>query len=164
MFGSTRRLQFLESLTSSRADEFSGQIQDAIRPASEMVSAVTENIPESPLDAVRDVPEMILAESTESIGEQLENQTGGSQTIQGIRQQASRIGRQSQSMFSQAAGQVEGALESVSGSSQSQAASPAREVMKRKLNHFQVERLAQDMKDRLEGELKIQKERWGEEP
>jgi len=36
--------------------------------------------------------------------------------------------------------------------------------MKRKLNHFQVERLAQDMKDRLEGELKIQKERWGEEP
>jgi hypothetical protein len=164
MFGSTRRLQFLESLTSSRAGEFAGQMENAVQPATEMISVVTENQSDSPGEAVRNIPEMILAENTESIGEQIESRAGGFQSAQDIGRQVSQVGRQAQSMFSQVSGQVSSGHESVTDTAETQPVTQASEVMKRKLNHFQIERLAEVIKDRLESELKVQKERWGEEP
>ena len=41
---------------------------------------------------------------------------------------------------------------------------PVRSVMQRKLNHFQIERAAEIIKERLDSESKIEKERKGEEP
>jgi hypothetical protein len=165
MFDIEKKMEFVRSLAGSKADQFRGMVRETISSSGEIPSPPAGETGEIMAEEyARRGPDMILAESYEDIGTQLR---GGEINIPD--NSSSKRGRISDAMSHQVhplhpdesatpdAGIFPGRGAAISHTG-------AAEIMKKKLNHFEIEKLAETIKERLESELKIQKERWGEEP
>ncbi len=177
MFGLERRMGFIRSLVTDRASQFSEAVTRNISRAGEMVGRVTERATESVGniagrvteratesvgDITRRVPDMILPEDTGSVGEQIMGEVREAaqpairQGLDQIRETASGV-----ASTAQAAAQR---VSEITEQTRPRELLPTGEIMRRKLNHFQIERLAEQIKERLESEIKVERERRGEEP
>ena len=111
-----------------------------------------------------DIPDMILAEDSGPVGGQMEaadydfSIRAHSQTAH-----SSASGSPSTPQPQPTASPYED-IENQAARTTGLPQNTARNVMRKKLNHFQIEHVAEIIKDRMESELKIEKERNGEEP
>jgi len=165
MFDMEKKMEFMKSLAGSKADQFRGMIREASSGGGEILSSVVGESGEIMADeTARRRPDMILAESYEDIGTQLEG--GGvdipDESFPGRGRISDTMSRQVHTLRPGESAAPEAGTFSDRGAAIAHTA--AAEIMKKKLNHFQIEKLAETIKERLESELKIQKERWGEEP
>jgi len=148
--------KFIGSLSSAKALGLSDRVGDVVNRSAEE---------SSPADEPReDIPEMILAEDTGLVGDQMEaGDYDFSIKAHKARAQSER-NRQTASDSLRNIGQpFPAANDSWPGKTKLPEAS-ARTIMSKKLNYFQIERAAEIIKEHLESEMKIEKERHGEEP
>ena len=147
---------FIGSLSSSRASEMADRVR-------ETVNGVKEK--SSPADEEReDIPAMILAEDTGPVGDQMEV---GDYDFSIKAHQNRAQSERNQPAASDSLRDTGQPLPAANASGMSATGLPeasARSIMSKKLNYFQIERAAEIIKERLESEMKIEKERHGEEP
>lgn len=164
MFDMEKKMKFVRSLAGSKADQFQSIVREGIAGGSETLQTATDNAQEALAESAGRMPAMVLAETYEDIGTQLE---GGeiediSESITGRQNISEAIPSQPTSLHPGASSPATFGIPSTERAKISR--SEASEIMKKKLNHIQIEKLAETLKQRLDAELKIQKERWGEEP
>jgi hypothetical protein len=164
MFGMERRGNFLSSLVSSGADRFSQAVQENVGRITNTPLMENIEMPEAVQSVMDRAPDMILPEDEGSMGEQI---------MEGVEDFAPRsLSRGMQNIQDSVSGP---GLSSI-GQQQTESLSqfieqnrnrdilPARDIMRRSLNHFQIEQIAERIKERLESEVKVDRERRGEEP
>ena len=148
---------FIGSLSATRASQMADRVREAVSD--------TGSQPADSEPARDDIPDMILAEDSGPVGDQMES----SDYDYSIRSH-SRAVRESAADSSPAGFQANTAAALFAAADQASAPksglpqNPVRSVMQKKLNHFQIERAAEIIKERLDSESKIEKERKGEEP
>ncbi|MBD3217746.1 MAG: hypothetical protein GF310_05665 [candidate division Zixibacteria bacterium] len=164
MFGMERRGNFLSSLVSSGADRFSQAVQENVGRITNTPLMDNVEMPEAQDSFEDSAPDMILPEDEGSLGEQImegvedfvpRSMTREMQNIQDsvMRAGMSSIGQEQTESLSQFIEQ-----------NRNRDILPARDIMRRRLNHFQIEQIAEKIKERLESEVKVDRERRGEEP
>jgi|GEM_PF-4113396 len=164
MFGMDRRGNFLSSLISSGAGEFAQRIEQNVGRIANAPTLDNINLPETAESLVNSVPDMILPEDQGLVGGRIMDgiedyapssiRSGTENTANIVRNQATPQITQDEIAPSNG----------IPDDGHAQDILPAREMMRRRLNHFQVEQLAERIKERLESEMRIERERRGEGP
>jgi len=163
MFGFEKRFGFIQSLITGKAGEFSELIAKNLSGKLDTVKIAAAGPSEAEENSARQTPDMIFPEDSGSVGDQLTDEIGGD----GEYPASGAIHEQANEMSAYSAPPMQempSRFTEITAKHGSGGIFPAREIMKKKLNHFQIERLAEKIKERLETEIKVEKERRGEEP
>ncbi len=156
MFGFEKKLKFIESLTSYRAEEFSRdqELKSQVRKA--LDTDTSKVITDDSHQPFSQTPEMTLAEDLGSMGDQIETDISDFSSSRSLDK---AVG---QSSSDRMPGRIDSrdSFQEFKRLTEDLADDSPGRIMKRKLNHFEIERVAEKIKDRLEIEYKIQKERW----
>lgn len=163
MFGFEKHIGFVKSLISDKAGQFSEMITRNLFKTKEMAEMAISKPGEVLENAVRQVPDMILPEDTGSVSEQILDDSMEIVPESGSRAAPGQI-RDDVPGVSSLTRDMPRTKTDLAGRAKHGEIFPTREIMRKKLNHFQIERLAQKIKERLESEIKVEKERRGEEP
>ena len=164
MFGMDRRGNFLDSLISSGAGEFAQRIEQNVDRFANAPILDNINLPEAAGTFVNSAPDMILPEDEGSMGNQIMD------GIDDYAPHSARTGTENAANTAQDQAVPQTTQNKIAPSNKipddrhAENILPARDMMRRKLNHFQVEKLAERIKERLEAEMSIERERRGEGP
>lgn len=163
MFGLERHMGFIQSLVTERAGQFSERITNNLSRATGNFGGNIPGAGEIAENAIRQVPDMILPEDAGDVGNQIMGEVRNfapEQALGNATQQANDAFSRTRAI----AGDITRAIPDAGDLPGNRDLLPTQEIMRRRLNHFQIERLAEQIKDRLESEMKVDRERHGEEP
>lgn len=154
---------FIRSLVTERAGQFSESITRNLSRATEAVGSNISRAGEFVEHAVGQVPDMILPEDAGNVGSQIMGEVSDIAPAQSLRTAADQAHRVS-SGASAIARETTREIRDINPLPGQGELLQTQEIMRRRLNNFQIERLAEQIKERLESEMKVERERHGEEP
>jgi len=164
MFGAENRDRFIKRLFAPRIAALAEKAKEDGLAAGRPEQPPADEPDGSSKAAARACPAMILAEDSPSFGEQIEecyvNQGGPSannkQHQNNLRMPLSQYNLGFRDLWEN--------LKTGNRPAEIIAHSPAREAMKRKLNHLQIQEAAEILKAKLDAEARVGKERRGGQP
>jgi hypothetical protein len=162
MFGLEKHTGFIKSLVTEKAGQFTEMVTKNLSKTGDMIGMAAGSL-KSAEKALRQTPDMILPEDAGSLGEQILGEVGEFSPEAPIKAVPDQI-HEGASRTASVAGETQQNIADLAKPVRQGEIFPTREIMRKKLNHFQIERLAEEIKERLEAEIKVEKERRGEEP